>query len=404
MGSISVTKLMLFALVAMMMILMYLIVKMSSAQDFAMERHTTLDKRRNVTPASNNLSVMRDQYILLERRHALKQAESVKLGIVAMVTCSPGFDFWLKHHLEYLKIELLVVRVEDCPSHKILLQKYGSRVHATYHNKDDIDIGDNYHSMMPRQNLTVTQGLDIAQKENVSFLFHIDADELLYVGPTPTLSVKNSRRRRRESATTTGEGRDGDTDDMDGGLDRWVLLRKHLMDVEQEYSSIHMNNYEAVYPRFNENDGSRCFRPNTKFIECGYQGKCTNYGNGKSAARIGSKGFRIKGSENSKIRFHGPHNFSGRIFKMANRRLAVLHFDSCTFEQYRNKFQLLANATEEEIKKIPFEFYKLSIWLLQECNEKSGAEDCVQKQRELYTRYKVRKWSNWRAQSLPFMG
>ena len=251
-----------------------------------------------------------------------------------MVSCSPGFDFWLKYHLHYLKINLIVLRVEDCDSHRSLLKQYGSKIRATFHNKHEIDVGDNYHSMMARQNITVTRGLQIAKQQNISFLFHIDADELLYVGPSKNIGV-NSENKTEVAST---------------GLERSALLRKHLSDVETVYSSIHLSNYEAVYPAYNEDNDTLCFHPQARYLECAYMGKCNTYSNGKSAARVGSQGFEF---ESKGVRFFGPHNFSGRKFPMPTSRLAILHFDSCTFSQYKHKFALLANASEERIKKFP---------------------------------------------------
>ena len=159
----------------------------------------------------NDLGNLRSRYVNAEREYLLKMAENVKVGIAAMVTCSPNFEFWLDFHMNYLKVDMLVLGVEDCNGLKPLLVKYGNKIHATYHNKEDIDIRDNYHSMMPRQNITVTRGLEMAKERNVQFLFHIDADELLYVGPGhANLPVAN------ESDPTSTLG-----------LPRWVLLRTH---------------------------------------------------------------------------------------------------------------------------------------------------------------------------------
>jgi hypothetical protein len=379
-------------IVAMMIILLCMITVMSFKADFDGER----PRRRHIGASADSLGEIRERFVWYERSYAIDQALSTKVGIVSMVTCSPGFDFWLKHHLDYLKIDLVVLRVEDCPSHKALLEPYSSKVHATFHSRDEIDVGDNYHSMMSRQNDTVTRGLQIAAQQNVSFLFHIDGDELLYVGPSKNIRV--------EVSNVTGP-------DI-SGLERSMLLRKHLMDIEEEYSSIHLSNYEAVYPVFNENDGAHCFHPQAKYLECAFMGKCNTYSNGKSAARVRGQGFEF---ESKGVRFFGPHNFSGRKFSMPISRMAVLHFDSCTFSQYKQKFALLANASEERVKKIPFDFYKRSIWLLQECKEKRrevgelmkedtvNGTTCEDKQRSLYKRYKVRRWRSRRAQTLHFM-
>lgn len=337
----------------------------------------------------NDLGHLRNKFVNAERDYLMKMAENVKVGIAAMVTCSPDFEFWLGFHLNYLKIDLLVLGVEDCEELRPLLTKYGDKIHATFHHKDDIDIRDNYHSMMPRQNITVSRGLDMAKDRNVQFLFHIDADELLYVGPGhANLPVAN------ESDPTSTQG-----------VPRWVLLRKHLMDVEPVYSNIHMHNYEAVYPNVNFDRPNECFNTD-KFLDCQYLGKCKNYGNGKSVARVGSEGF---GYWMGGIKFHGPHYFTGRSFQMPNHRLAVLHFDSCTFEQYMRKFRLLAQASEDDINKIPFPFYKQTIAQIKRCRdipreqEKLIAE-CEESLSDIYKWHRVRPYRTWRARVIDYAG
>ena len=233
----------------------------------------------------------------------------------------------------------------------------------------------------------MTRGIKIAEARNVSFLFHIDADELLYVGPAPNLPIRNAS----DPLGTVG-------------VPRSVLLRKHLMEVESVYSNIHMHNYEAVYPAFNRNDPKKCFNTN-KFLDCNYLGKCKNYGNGKSVGRIGSPGF---GYWLGGLKFHGPHYFSGRSFQMPNERLAVLHFDSCTYTAYLQKFQLLASASRTKIDSIPFPFYRNTIYQIHKCKQIPEDQDqsfreCKHKLESIYRRYRIQPYNTWRAVQLEYM-
>lgn len=345
-------------------------------------------RRQGAGPVKDELAVLSDAYAKAERDYTLKMAKNVKIGIVAMITCSQDLEFWLAYHLSYLDIDLLVLGVEECMGVKPILTKYGSKIDAVFYNRKDINITDNYHSMMPRQNNTVSRGIELASKRGVSFLFHIDADELLYVGPAPNLPISNMS----EPLSTVG-------------VPRSALLRKHLMEVEPVYSNIHLHNFEAVYPKINRDDPSQCFNTD-RFLDCNYMGKCKNYANGKSAGRIGSEGF---GHWLGGLKFHGPHHFSGRSFQMPNHRLAVLHFDSCTFTAYLQKFRLLAKASEERIKQIPFAFYKNTIRQLHKCMHiplQQGSDErrqqCEAKLEVIYSRYRVQPYNTWRARQLTY--
>jgi hypothetical protein len=343
---------------------------------------------------------LRARYAEAERYFVLSQVAHVKVGIAAMVTCSPNFEFWLDFHLNYLKIDLIVLGIEDCHEYAPLLKPYGSRIHATFHDREDINITDNYHSMMPRQNATVTRGLKLAKQHDVKFLFHIDADELLYVGPAPNLPISNDttehsygKSRHHHPPTRVG-------------VHRSVLLRKHLMDVEETYSNIHLHNWEAAYPTVNYNDSSKCFDTD-KFLECSYLGKCKMYVNGKSAGRVDGEGW---GHWLGGVKWYGPHAFSGRTYQMPSTRLSVLHFDSCTFEQYVHKFSLLAQAGKDRLDKIPFPYYKQTIWQWKHCEELKAAgkdrrelRECRRQLRTIYHKNKVKPYSSWRARHLQYM-
>ena len=69
-------------------------------------------------------------------------------------------------------------------------------------------------------------------------------------------------------------------------------------------------------------------------------------------------------------------------YEMPASRLVVLHFDSCTFEQWRRKFERLAQRATRA-SEIPFDFYKQSIAKIQ-----SGASDD-----ELRAFYEANKWT-----------
>ena len=175
---------------------------------------------------------------------------NVKVAICSMVTKQPDFDFWLKYHLEYLKLDYIFLRVEDAPEYKDLFKPYGDRIIASFHNKEDIDTKHNYHTIMDRQKENVNNSIEKAFDLGVDYIFHTDADELIYVGE-------------------------------ENGLSKDILLRKYLEGVSQDFTCIHFKKpFEAVFP----DSKDKCFNTN-KFIDC-KKGGCLSYANGKSACRV----------------------------------------------------------------------------------------------------------------------
>ena len=268
----------------------------------------------------------------------LGKTDKIKVAIVSMVTKQKEFDYWLYYHLKVLQIDHIILRVEDTDEYKELIDLYGKdRISATYHNKSDIDMKHNYLTIMDRQKIHVNNGIDICKKIDIDFIIHMDADELLYV--------------------------DGDKNNKKNNL------RKFLKDIPKEYSNIHLKNYEAVFPNMTD----KCFNTN-KFIDC-KKGRCLSYANGKSIGRI-----------KNDIRFHGPHNFSGKTINY-KENIGILHFDSCTYNQWETKFNLLKDTDEEKMKKIPFPFYKNSIKHLKKCNDTKS--NCKKDLKKYYKKQKI---------------
>ena len=78
--------------------------------------------------------------------------------------------------------------------------------------------------------------------------------------------------------------------------------------------------------------------------------------NGKSAGRCGF------------CTWLGPHRYTGRSVVVDADRAALLHFESCTYEMWRNKFSKhrhMEARKKVDIDKIPFPFYRESIRLFQ---------------------------------------
>lgn len=298
----------------------------------------------------------------------------VKIALAAMLRDSAAFALWLEYYLEYLEFDLLILRVEDCPQCRTLIEPYEQKVIASYVSYEGGGTFDNYHMMMKRQTDHVHNALQICSQKGIAFLLHSDADELLYVQPNP----------RRPS------------------LARARVLREFLSGVPAEYSSIHMGNYEAMYPRFNEKDSDACFLTN-RFVRCGTSQPpyCLSYTNGKAIARVDAKivySYLDGSTSLGPVRANGPHRFFGLEydickFNPVNPVLAVLHFDACNFDQWEHKFRLLKDVTRKgdnqtTVKDTPF-YYQESIRLQQARAQDPGNAAIAKKSRRFYERMKV---------------
>lgn len=275
-----------------------------------------------------------------------QKINNTKVAIVSMVTKQPDFEYWLFYHLNVLKIDHIFLRVEDSPEYEELFEKYPNKITATFHNKKDIDMKHNYLTIMDRQKENVNSGINKALLKDIDYIFHSDADELIYVNGSKSKKAYN--------------------------------LRKFLAEVSNKYDNIHLKNFEAVFP----NNEDKCFNTN-KFIDC-MKGQCLSYANGKSCGRVSSK-----------LRFRGPHNFTGETLNIDDNKLAILHFDSCTYKQWENKFDLLKDTNEEKMKKIPFPFYKNSIKKLQKCGgEKKKESNCKNELNKYYKSQKIEPYED----------
>ena len=96
-------------------------------------------------------------------------------------------------------------------------------------------------------------------------------------------------------------------------------------------------------------------------IEVFTQHKMLAYRNGKSAGKV------------DLADWHGPHRFTGSYHVVPVARACVLHFESCIYENWRNKFIKHRDIDEQKKKDIPFPFYRDSISLFQ--GDHDGGKD-----------------------------
>jgi hypothetical protein len=231
----------------------------------------------------------------------LGDSTKLKVAVVSMMRRPKDIDQWLEYHRAF-GIVRFYIRLEDSED----LEEYLG-------NQNDItlDLGkstgkDEYKEIQIRQCRMVDLALKKAEEDGIDWLIHIDCDELL----------------------------DGDI--------------KELQKLSEKVRTIIMNNKEAVYkdiPR--END--LCFKA-ASFRDCASASSgCVSYVNGKAGGRVAED-----------VHCHGPHRFrSDRVDaeeKLVN--ITILHFESCDFNTYKQKFKHVAKEPKSDI---PFPYYNDSV-------------------------------------------
>ncbi len=237
----------------------------------------------------------------------------LKVGITLMTRKPHCFDWWLRYHRS-LGIHHVFVHVEDTPELLPLLNSDEFAGFVTVTTGSDgsldthkVDSADNYYTLMARQERQVRRSMALCRERGYDWLFHVDDDELLHFSvPFSTLA-----------------------DTLPMGVSCMVLV-----------------NIEAC-PK---NLGSECVFEDIKTFS---QHKMLAYRNGKSAGRVIDSNW------------HGPHRFTGSYHVVPVERACVLHFESCTYEGWRNKFLKHREIGEQKKLDIPFPFYRDSISLFQ---------------------------------------
>ena len=163
-----------------------------------------------------------------------------------------------------------------------------------------------YDSLMKRQALHTLEALEEARR-GVDWLFHVDDDELLHFGE-PWESVARACRRA-PTASSCATWRPCPT------------------------ASRATSRRSAAFAHADE-DGE----PFLAYI------------NGKAGGRVG------------RCKEDGPHRFTGEEWEAPPCVAAVLHFESCPYTRWRDKFVHYGKLTSEaKLKTIPFPFYADSI-------------------------------------------
>lgn len=255
-------------------------------------------------------------------------ANNSKVALVTLTKNPEDFAIWLNYHLNTIKVDHIFLRVENTPNIKSLINKY-TNVSAIYIN--DVDHQNEYWSLIDKQTNFINDCINSCIDKKIDYIHHIDDDELLMLS------------------------------------DKYNTIQDFFKTIDSKYDNIHFKNVEAVFSRNKKN----CF-DTTKFLNCS-TGKCKSYANGKSSGKISNN-----------LKPHGPHFFRGTTLNVDINDAVILHFDSCNYNKWFDKFKNLSNINEDELNRIPFPYYKDSIKLIQKGINK---EDETAK--KLYETYKI---------------
>lgn len=243
-----------------------------------------------------------------------------RVAIASLVRKPVDFPLWLKHHRN-IGVNMFFIRLEDSYGWEDYLQLQHDVVFESGTSDKD---GNNYETLQSRQVTFVNKCLKEAKKYDITWVFHIDSDELL-----------------------------------DGSF---VFLRS----LDRKYKCLHYENFEALY---NDSNNETCFAARS-FMRCANRAPCNSYINGKGAGKV-----------DKDVALAGPHYFSynGNIegnhaYTVPIDILKVLHFDSCSFGSWAEKYHHLSKT--KNIDNIPFKYYKESV-------------EAVEKAFDIYKKYKI---------------
>lgn len=165
------------------------------------------------------------------------------------------------------------------------------------------------HELFVRQSLNMADAIELARKDGVDWILHIDTDELVYPGGSSSYSL-------REVLHTVPSDVDLLIFPNYESLAESVSVSDPFAEVslfKRSYSHVSSNVYFKEYARVS--------RGNPNYF--------TTYGNGKSAARI-QPGLRPNGA-------HRWHNYNKKPVEWSSEQSAVLHYTYNRFSDLKSR-------------------------------------------------------------------
>jgi len=167
-----------------------------------------------------------------------------------------------------------------------------------------------------------------------------------------------------------------------------MKLGKFINKIPKGINHLKFTNYE-VYP--DKSFSKNCFHELHFFkTQPYYSYNFNSYANGKSMAKV-IPYMQSNGSHEFKMLYPGKL----KTLNIDTNKAVILHFDSCNFDIWWNKFKNLGKFSDKYKSKYgswknPFNFYKKSRDLISNCNE----SECKNKALQYYEKEKILKKEN----------
>eukprot|EP00747_Dinoflagellata_sp_TGD_P181470 gnl/TRDRNA2_/TRDRNA2_35325_c0_seq1.p1 gnl/TRDRNA2_/TRDRNA2_35325_c0~~gnl/TRDRNA2_/TRDRNA2_35325_c0_seq1.p1 ORF type:complete len:545 (+),score=119.45 gnl/TRDRNA2_/TRDRNA2_35325_c0_seq1:227-1636(+) len=258
-----------------------------------------------------------------------------KVAIVLDSRRPPDLKTWLQYHMVYMGVDHVFMQVEDTPDFNIssiapALQKRITIWKAEAVKAGDKRPADDYTTLQARQMKVMQRAKDECTKMGIDWLFHIDDDELIY---TPL------------------HRKIGDV----------------MANLPQEFDQAFIPNVEAL---FKSADVKGCFTETTDVNVNPFA--YVSYANGKSAVRVANPDAIPAGPHQWKADWGGELPSVHMDKEAFGPPLFLIHYESCPFSRWEDKYIELGNTSPDKVAKIPFQFYRESITRMMQCTGKKN--------------------------------
>mmetsp|Transcript_7722 Transcript_7722/g.18545 ORF Transcript_7722/g.18545 Transcript_7722/m.18545 type:complete len:410 (+) Transcript_7722:33-1262(+) len=263
-----------------------------------------------------------------------RPAQPARTAIVMLSRHPPDLKTWIRYHLHHAGVEHIFIKAEDSPQVAELVRQLPAADQekvSVWESSAASLLGvdsrppDDYTTLQARQTAVMARAKSACEEKGIDWLIHIDDDELLYTPQHRTI----------------------------GDL---------LAAVPSAFLQAYLPNVEAVY---NSPEVESCFEQTDKVNLNRYTFQ--SYANGKSAVRVAAK----------EVHPAGPHLWRDSLNQDLQSvhldqepfgaPIMVVHYESCPFSRWQDKFWELGNTSPESISRIPFPFYRKSISQMQTC-------------------------------------
>lgn len=300
-----------------------------------------------------------------------QRPQSARAAIVTLSRHPPDLKNWLRYHLRHAGVDHIFVKSEDSPETAKTIRQLSAEEQAKVTHWEsnmasllgvsaDSRPPDDYTDLQARQVAMMAKAKQACDEMGIDWLIHIDDDEILYMPQQRKI----------------------------GDL---------LAAVPSAFIQAYLPNVEAVY---NSPEVKSCFMQTDKVNMNRYTFQ--SYANGKSAVRVAPK---------KQVRPAGPHLWRD----MFNQELPsvhmdqepfgppimVLHYESCPFSRWQDKFWELGNTSPEKLSQIPFPFYRKSINKMQTCRSSEGKDQQAISLLGCDQASLMQLWSEWKTPANP---